>query len=353
MSLLDFPSVTLYKQGAQHIQEWSIYVLDEIIYIEHGIHHGKMQIKSETVPRGKGGRSLHQQIVSRVNSRVAKQRLQGYKDTVEEAKQGPSNVMGLPQPMLAQPIGKVKNVDISKAWVQYKYDGNRCLITRQKAQTLAYSRRGKPIENIEHILDGIQLQEGETIDGELYAHGATLQEIVSWVRVKQPGTLRVKFHAYDYVSPAKYIERLTCLRSIQMAANAEVVPTKHMSEINDLTTYFNEAREQGYEGLILRVGNAGYEVNKRSKSLLKMKKFYDQEFEVLGINLSEQDVPIVECACQGGFFKVVAPGSYDEKRKIFENREKYIGSYLTVEFSGLTADKIPFHPVAIRFRSDI
>ena len=37
MSLLDFPSVTLYKQGAQHIQEWSIYVLDEIIYIEHGI----------------------------------------------------------------------------------------------------------------------------------------------------------------------------------------------------------------------------------------------------------------------------------------------------------------------------
>lgn len=348
MSLLDFPCTTLYKQGASHIQEWSISMSGETIYIEHGVLHGKKQIKTETVPRGKAGRSMHQQITSRVNSRINKQKLQGYKDTIEEAKEGPSNALGLIQPMLAQPLNKVK-VDISEAWVQYKYDGNRCLITKQNGQNIAYSRRGKVIDTIGHITDAIRLQEGETIDGELYAHGATLQEIVSWVRKDQPGTRRVQFHAYDYVSNIPYSRRLLQLRSLTLGSSSQVVPTKHMSQIKSLDTHFNEARELGYEGLILRIGNAGYEMNKRSKSLLKVKKFLDAEFKVYDIQMSEKEVPVVDC----GHFKVTAPGSFEEKQRIFENKDDYIGQWLTVEFSGYTADGIPFHPVALRFRRDI
>jgi len=348
MSLVMIEPVILYKMGARHLQVWHMHVTDTTLVIQHGVECGALQTHLEQVDMGKGGRTHYQQVKSRFESRVNKQLLLGYKVSREEALKGPSNALGLVQPMLAQVYGKVK-VDISDALIQYKYDGNRCLITKQDGELVAYSRRGKVIKNLSHILDGIKLLEGETIDGELYAHGATLQEIVSWVRRTQPGTKRVKFQAYDIVSKDPYAKRLLYLQSLSLGDNAEVVPTKHISEVESIDSYFNQARDEGYEGLILRVGSTGYEKNKRSKSLLKVKAFMDSIAVVEHIYLSDREVPMADC----GTFKVTLPGTFEEKDAIYDKRFDYIGRVLEYKFSGYTKDNIPFQPIALRFRDDV
>jgi len=347
--LLDIDKVTLFKQGVRHMQVWAIEVEGDALIIQYGVEGGATQEQIEHIEGGKGGRTLWQQINSRFKSRVNKQKLQGYKPSREEALKGPSNAMGLPQPMLAQVYSKVK-ADISNAFIQYKYDGNRCLITRRDNELIAYSRRGKVIDTIDHILESVDLEEGQTIDGELYSHGATLQEIVSWVRKAQPGTKKIKFHAYDLISIMKYEDRWAALEGMKWGEFAEVIPTWHMSKVNSLDKKFEEARDEGYEGLILRVGDSGYEVNKRSKSLLKVKQFFDAEFQCISMHLSKAGVPMAKCSCQGGTFDVVLPGTYEEKGEQFINLSHYINQLLTVEFSGYTKDQIPFQPIAKTWR---
>jgi DNA ligase-1 len=346
--LLDIHKVEMFKLGAKHMQVWSIEVEGNNLLIYYGVEGGAKQRQIECVEGGKAGRTLYQQILSRFNSRINKQKLLGYKLSREEAMAGPSNALGLVQPMLAQ-VYKKNTVDISDAYVQYKYDGNRCLITNQDGEKIAYSRRGKRLENVDHILDTLELIPGETVDGELYAHGATLQEIVSWVRKEQPGTKKVKFHAYDIVSSLPYAERLEKLQSILWGENAELVPTTHISRIN-LDEYFRQAREEGYEGLILRVGESGYERNKRSKSLLKVKEFLDSEFKCVGIELSKAGVPVATCLANGVPFQCTLPGSFDEKKRQFEHKNDYLGQMLTVTFSGYTKDQVPFQPIAKEWR---
>lgn len=346
--LFDIEPTTLYKLGAKHLQVWHISVDDHDILIEYGIEHGALQTQRETIEHGKAGRTLYQQIRSRFESRINKQLLLGYKRTREEAMEGPSNALGLMQPMLAQ-VYKKNVVDISDAYVQYKYDGNRCLITKQDGKLIAYSRRGKEFTTLGHILEGMWIEEGATVDGELYSHGATLQEIVSWVRKEQPGTKRVSFHGYDYIDTTPYAQRLERLQDITWGEHAHLVPTKHISEV-DLDLEFRGARDEGYEGLILRVGQGGYEVNKRSKSLLKVKEFFDAEFKVIGIELSKAKIPVAQCLVNGQIFACTLPGTFEEKDQQFINKEHYIGKALTVTFSGYTKDGIPFQPIAKEWR---
>lgn len=346
---LDHGITTLYKQGAKHLQVWKISVIGSIIVIEWGVEGGTLQGKTEEITAGKGGRSLHEQIASRVASRVNKQQLLGYKLSRAEALAGKSNALGFVQPMLALVASKAK-VDTSKALVQYKYDGNRCLITRTEDGLVAYTRRGKVIDTIDHILDEIDIPLGTTLDGELYAHGHTLQEIVSWVRKKQPGTKRVRYHSYDSVSDKTYIERLYDVEDYLVGNQySEAVPTWHIQQCKSLEDKFGEAREQGYEGLILRVGDEGYQPNKRSKSLLKVKEKFDGEFKIQDITLSSRGVPVIDC----GIFDATAPGTYEEKRMMYNNREEYIGKMLHVEYYNVTKDGIPFQPIAKEVRNDV
>lgn len=354
MSLLTIAPIKLYKMSAGgKLQVWCISAVGAQLMIQHGYEGGLLQTQHEDVIQ-KRGKSMTEQIRSRFNSRVNKQLLKGYKETREEAFKGRSNALGFVQPMLAQVYSKTKS-DISDAFVQYKYDGNRCLITRQEGKTIAYSRRGKVIDTIGHITDDLNLDEGETVDGELYCHGATLQEIVSWVRRPQPGTLRVKFHAYDFVSDRPYAERLARLQSISGPESFHVVPTLHMSEVKSLDDHFRNARDAGYEGLILRVGDGGYEADKRSRSLLKVKEFMDQEFRIVHFSMSEQRVPIITCMSLGGTFDVTAPGSIEQRYRDYHAYREgtFTPTLLTVKFTGFTKDNIPFQPVATGYRDDV
>lgn len=351
MMLYEFnEETTLYYLGANNrIYEWSIEVEDNTIIIKHGIKGGAKVTNYEEIEKGKGGRSLYGQIRSRVESRINTQKLKGYKDSIQDAMQGRNNALDLPKPMLAQPWSKVKHLDLNDCYVQWKYDGNRCLITRQGDEVIAYSRKGKQIFSIGHILSDVSIPDGTILDGELYCHGIPLPTIRSWISKNQPDTLKLSYHVYDVVAPISYSWRLKMLNQFEFGDKVEVVPTIKWADLRDpsIETLMTKAQSHGYEGLILRQDGKTYEVGKRSKSLIKVKSFLDSEFVVITIYMSEKGMPMATCYLdENKTFDVVLPGSRKEKHQQFARKEFYLGKTLTVEFSQWTPDGIPFHAVA-------
>ena len=153
------------------------------IMMSHGVMGGAMQQKFEDVAEGKASRTLHEQVHSRAESRTNKKIDAGYCESLYEAENKPrTNSLGFEKPMLAAKYADVKNIDEDNLYYQFKYDGNRMPVTNQCGINTPYSRQGKLIETIPEITEGIVMPESETIDGEIYCHGQSLQTIVSWVK---------------------------------------------------------------------------------------------------------------------------------------------------------------------------
>lgn len=344
---------TLYsKDVTGTIRLWSIEEDDGQLIIQHGTKGGSIQTKYENVPYGLANRTQEEQVRSRYWSRINAQYDKGYVDTIEEAERNKRvNSLGLVRPMLAQPIKNVRRIDFSSAFYQHKYDGNRCLVTRHCGKTIAYSRNGKKINSIDHILKGIRLQEGQVIDGELYCHGVSLQKICSWVKREQDATANLSLRVYDLVENSPYISRLEALQALVLGDKAIVVPTVRVREESDLDSLLEGSIKDGYEGGILRWGEAGYEDGKRSKSLAKIKVFHDDEFIVIDVLASKDGWARLELEMpEGQTFLVSAPGSIQDKELILAEAEKYIGQSVNIKFSNITKDGIPFHPIATAFR---
>jgi DNA ligase-1 len=344
---------TLYVKDAQgNIRVWSINTGPDNLCITWGQLGGATQTKREKVKLNQSGRSIVEQILLQFNSRVSKQLDKGYKETIEEAMASRTNFLELPKPMLATDIKKVKNIDYSNAHVQRKYDGNRCLIANSNGEIIAYTRNGKRINTIAHITREIDVPSGTILDGELYAHGESLQTIVSWIKREQENTKKLSFHAYDIISSQPFQDRSLILSEFNLGSHAAAVPTYSCSSYLAARSLCMEFKEEGYEGAILRWGSAGYEDGKRSKSLLKIKEWNDAEFKVESISVSKDGWGILHLrATNGQPFKATAPGPHFEKEFVAKHPEKFLGEYVTIEYAYLTADGIPFHPVAKAWRS--
>lgn len=351
---------TLYRKHVGGIGTWHICATETGLVISHAtVMGGSEVVHTEIVESGKQGRSLDQQIQSRINSRISRMKDRGYKDTIEEAMNGSTNQLGLLSPMLAQPYEKVKNINFQNAVVQKKLNGHRCLITKQDGKIIAYSRKGKEIAAITHITDPLcdHLPEGVTIDGELYVHGQKLQTIASWVKRKQPNTKLVMFVAYDLVSSESYVDRHIELTELLRGVASDKILTLPYEEFIDherLIARRDEVIKNGFEGLMLRIHGCGYQDGVRSASLIKVKKFTDDEFEVIDVVPSSDYWGICVCKNKDGkTFRVSAPGDVREKTEVLRRKHDFIGRMLTVEYAELTQDGLPFHCSATGWREDI
>lgn len=329
------------------------------IHIQYGELDGVMQMQIEDVEVNQSGRSQQDQCILRMQSRASKKLDIGYRYSIPEAESMSSyNAAGLLRPMLAKKLSDIKNIDLDSCAMQYKYNGHRCLITNQGGEYIAYSRNGKPITTIDHILNPLTIEEGSTIDGELYIHGMSLQKIGSLVKKKQPESSNLVFVAFDYISDDVFSVRRQKAFDLfhgNKYTHIDLAPT-----IFDFGTQASvnrclfDAKQRGYEGLILRTDNSGYEPGVRSKSLIKIKSAMDDEFLVVDIIPSVDDWGILVCEIGQSeqTFKVNAPGTIENKRQILHNKQDYIGRYINVEFFEWTDEGKPFHPVAIYWRDD-
>jgi ATP-dependent DNA ligase len=289
-----------------------------------------------------------------MESRINKRLDQGYRRSIEEARENVgNNAMDLQRPMLAQQFDKIRAIDYTNCFIQKKYNGHRCLITNQGKGNIAYSRNGKPITTIDHILRDIDLDEGETIDGELYIHDTSLQQLGSLIRRKQTGSNLLQYVAYDIMANLPYSCRLDMLNDLFLGNNVSIAPTELYTPKTSLRDRLEESIEGGYEGLILRHGRSGYEAGKRSSSLVKVKKFMDAEFLVVNVEPSKDGWGILVCRLENGnTFKVPAPGTMANKMHIYKNRHEFIGLFITVEFFEWTDSMVPFHPRATNWRDE-
>jgi DNA ligase-1 len=166
-----------------------------------------------------------------------------------------------------------------------KIDGIRAIVRDGRL----YSRSNKPIAN-EHVAFKFARPELEHYDGELVFGPVTAKDVcratTSVVNsLSKLGGLDVTFHVFDHIEDedAPYQKRHSML---QESNGVLVVEQKTIHNLEELYEFEAKVLAQGYEGLILRCPNAPY---KRGRSttlegtLLKLKRWVDAEFEVIGL----------------------------------------------------------------------
>jgi ATP-dependent DNA ligase len=272
------------------------------------------------------------------------------------------------KPMLAYKVNK-KPVDWDeKVFMQPKLDGVRCIIQLDDSgKTMAYSRTGKPWKNIEHILDNLQpwfdFHPDVILDGELYNHDLrdNFEKIISLVRKQKPtdkdrleAKKLVQFHCYDYANGHElYSSRMKNLNTTKMYSYCVIyVPTKQVLCDKGTKVIHGANLHKGYEGSILRDAEAEYRFGSRPMTMMKLKKFFDEEYELVDIIPTEKDrdslgrlTCLFLCKTKEGKLFKVTPSGYNktEKADMLIDKHVHLGQPITVKYYEKTKNKLPFH----------
>lgn len=298
-----------------------------------------------------------QQAQAEAKSKIDTKMTTGYFNTMEEA-QDTEVVL----PMLAKSFEKESGkINWSlPVFAQPKLDGMRCFAVVKDSVVTLISRKGKSIDTCQHIIEDIKkigIRNG-ILDGELYAHGKTFQENMKLIKKYREGeTEDVCFTMYDTVEQIPYLDRLRVVNLIagmnpdDSLKVIENVPVKTEADIKKCHSKFIG---QGYEGTIVRHGEAGYVINKRTSFLLKYKDFIDIACKVIDVVPSEKkpEQGVVVCTNDGHTFNCGMKFSHKEREEILTNKDTYIGQTAEIRFFEYTDDGIPRFPVCHGFRLD-
>ena len=266
------------------------------------------------------------------------------------------------QPMLAAKyfgLNEKKRNELFKTervYRQPKLDGQRCIVTKDGM----FSRHGKEIISAPHIRKSLepvfQKYPDLILDGELYNHDLNqdFNKLMSLVRKSKPtvedlkeSEEKIQYWIYDLPScPENFHKRNWELTELWFEFEKEfdkhcvLVETHMVLSDEEVQHALEDYLDHGYEGGILRPDRP-YE-NKRTNSLLKVKKFEDAEFPIVRIeegrgNLAGKAGRII-VNVNG---KEVSSGlkfGHDEAKKIWENRDSLIGKTATIRYFNVTED---------------
>ena len=282
-----------------------------------------------------------EQAVFEANAKIKEKLRKGYFNTIEEAK-----TVVVINPMLAQKFEKVETkVDWNKAYVQGKYDGIR-MFDKPSGQ---FSRTNKLIETVGHIQTVRSLTPDLITDGELMAPLLTFQENTRIIKKYRPGETELLRHwVYDTVGDGEFIDRYNALKQVVKDSQGLVLaPTYKVTSKEEFLKYNEYFLQQGLEGAMLRWGEESYEPNKRSKYLLKYKKFLEMDCLIIDIipNKSNPLQGTVVCQIAAGNFKCGMKMSHAEREEILINKADYIGKIANVEYFELTDSGLLRFPV--------
>ncbi len=305
---------------------------------ETGLIGGKTVIHTRVCHAKNEGKAnattAEEQAASECHSAMVKKLKEGYFDTKDAAM---NNTVTMP--MLAHKYdSNIKKVDSYLAddnlVCQPKLDGIRARITKDGKM---FSRKNREIDTMDHILQalkGIDLQ--YELDGELYIHGKTFQEVTSLVKKETENSKDVVFHVYDvYDDSNGYKTRHRYLTdALSNVPNVEVVPYEEAKSKSNIKAYAELKIKQGYEGIMLRETSSPYVVNKRSFSLLKYKLFEDVSLPIIDVTPDEARPTYGTIWVKDGksIQKLGMKGSKEEREEILRNKEDYIGLIAEVRY---------------------
>ena len=359
----------LYKKtstGAD--QYWSVEVEESKITSRWGQVDGAEQVTTDVIAAGKNaGRANattpEQQAELEAEALWTKKKKKGYMENLTAAQAGEidSIIEGGIFPMLAHKFRDHADKLVYPCFVQPKLDGHRCIAMDGKL----WSRTRKEIRSMPHICEAVsKLKVPYPLDGELYNHTyhSKFEDISSLIRPDEPkpGHEVVQYHVYDvamlqtgFARRSKYVTELLVDAGLPLVR----VDTQRVHDEDELMEAFEDYREQGYEGAIVRNADGLY-VNKRSYDLLKLKEMDDAEFEVIGVNEGRGKLAghgIFKCRTgDGAVFEAKMKGELVALKQYYEHPELAVGRMLTVQYQGLTNKSgVPRFPVALRFEDKI
>lgn len=338
------------------LRQWRCWSEGNKVFTEHGVVDGVLQISeyyTQAKNIGKANATTPEtqadfEAEALFNFKIKRK----YSYSPEEA-QAP-----LVAPMLAKTYDHQKdNID---GWmIQPKLNGNRLMAINGPKGISLISRSGLEY-NIPHIKAELEkFAIGDIVfDGELYIHGKPLQEIVSLAKDYREDSVALEYHIYDIPVNSSgndaliFQERAELLNDIPVNSIIHAVSTEY---IHDVFKQSLAHLQLGYEGSILRDPNGLYLWGYRSSGLLKLKKFQDGEFEVIGMEdgkgkMQGKAILICQNDINDKAFKVVPKITMEERAHMWQNKNDYIGKRYTVKYFDRTNDGIPSFPIGLHFR---
>lgn len=261
------------------------------------------------------------------------------------------------EPMLAKDLKKEKINWKCRVFIQPKLDGLRSINKNNKQ----FSRNGKEFVCTPH------LNQNEVIlDGELYNHGLKhdFNTIISLCKKTKPtqedieiSKKMVEYWVYDFPGyKGVFSKRYEALKEWYKTCYNEkikLVPSFEIFNEDEIKAFHEQFLSEGFEGSIIRIDSHEYE-NKRSKSLLKNKNFFDEEFIIKGVEEGigklAGKVGVFNFETNGKPFNSSVNGTHEYLEDLWNRRDELIGKEATVKYFNLTPEGIPRFPKVIAIR---
>jgi ATP-dependent DNA ligase len=342
------------------------------------------------INQGKAARTLKEQVDLEYKSNMKKYLDKGYKLLEKPIEQYSEQELheiigdvvtdssGFAKHMLAKQADKVKDSSIEKVkcWaVSRKIDGVRCSFYWKDGEVKSASRGGGDYDPStyqlrEHpvLIELLSKNPEWILDGELYKHGKSLQQISGAARMEKTadGCDWLEYYIYDVMIPdVPFSERLKVLETIAFKLNLgfnperewendelriQIVPHEIVAGNNkkdQIMKLHNQYVAEGWEGCVARDVSKTYKYGGRGQEMIKFKMYQDAEFEITGISegLRPEDMCFTLKTEDGIEFKAKPMGSRELKEQYREDLDKLIGKMATVKSFYLSDEGTPLQPV--------
>ena len=257
-----------------------------------------------------------------------------------------------------------KLVDWNDGWyVSRKIDGARCVaIVDETGEVTFLSRTGKVFDTLEVVANGIKAigLNSIVLDGELCLvdedGNEDFQGVMKELRKKDHIIPNPSFKIFDMVTTDEFYSKKGKSNRPYSIRYADLIETMKYNECPCLTVleqelihndehfqeWVKEAADNGWEGVMLRADEP-YK-GKRSKDLLKVKKFFDDEYEVVDTEMGpfrfvengrEKEETMLSCVTikhKGYDVRVGSGFTIDQRKEFYSNPKKILGKIITVQY---------------------
>lgn len=265
--------------------------------------------------------------------------------------------------MLGTPIDKVKLKGNEWISISRKLNGTRCAFVGDKCMT----RQGKEYKGLDHIISDLHRLGLQNcfVDGELLyknkeglSDSEAFQKGTGIAMSKEDDKSNLKLVIFDVFpleefwtgkSKDSYYKRkqflLEIKEDIEMfdeVKNVEVVQMCYEgTDHSQIWKWLDYAEENDWEGIILNL-DTPYEC-KRTKSLIKVKKFFSCDIKCIGIEegsgRNKGTLGALVCDYKGFPVNVGSGFSDEDRKRIWQHPEDIIGKIITVKYKEETKNK--------------
>lgn len=359
----------LYKRNTnESINQWQIIIKGNSYYTQAGLLNGNLIQSNLTFIKGKNkgrsnGTTDYEQTIKEVESKFKKKIESGYSENIKKIDTSRKFFV----PMLAHKYLDRKDKIEFPVLVEEKIDGSRMIIQREGL----FTRNGKKFVSCPHIHElfkpFFKKYPDWIVDGEIYSHDINFEKVMSLVRKTKPteedlkeSEKLIQIYIFDGVVDNKDLGFEKRFKLIKQAITKIIGKSKHIKFINpvkvnshkEIEKHHEKFVKNGYEGAIIRIPNSVYE-NKRSRNLLKLKNFIDEEFVIVDIvegvgNRSGVAGNLVLKMEDGKEFSANIRGGMEYYDYLLNNKSKIIGKLATIRYQNLSAkEKLPRFPVCV------